>query len=196
MRIRSLCVSICISIINTRIPKPCVFLRFMLACTTDKTKLWLGPSAKQRWNPCSGPPPVYQDLSKRHDWPVKKATVHLPIRMKGSSRCTSVNSLGPLGAENNDLGTASQTLLTKVKLRLQRRLAYAYAHAKAILTNAEASYTRANAYAYFIPSLVLMLVLLSLVRTRLKCFGAIPIQSHIRLNFSTAFYETLTSKHI
>ena len=25
------------------------------------------PSVKQRRNPCSGPSPVYQDLSKRHD---------------------------------------------------------------------------------------------------------------------------------
>ena len=33
-----------------------------------------------------GPPPVYQDLSTRHDWPVKKAIVDLPIRMKGNSK--------------------------------------------------------------------------------------------------------------
>ena len=36
-------------------------------------------SVKQRPNPFSGPPPVYQDLSTRHDWPVKKAYVDLPI---------------------------------------------------------------------------------------------------------------------
>ena len=29
------------------------------------------PSAKQRRNSCSGPPPDYQDLSASHDWPVK-----------------------------------------------------------------------------------------------------------------------------
>ena len=28
----------------------------------------LVPSAKQRQNPCSGPPPVYPDLSTRYDW--------------------------------------------------------------------------------------------------------------------------------
>ena len=43
-----------------------------LACATDETKLWLSPSAKQRQNPCSGPHPVHQDLSTRHDWPVRK----------------------------------------------------------------------------------------------------------------------------
>ena len=30
------------------------------------------PSAKQRQSPCSGPPPVYQDLSTRHDWPANQ----------------------------------------------------------------------------------------------------------------------------
>ena len=31
----------------------------MVACTTDKTEIWLSPSAKQCWNPCSGSPPVH-----------------------------------------------------------------------------------------------------------------------------------------
>ena len=44
--------------------------RKQLACATEETKLWLSPSAKQRRNPCSGLPPVYQDLSTRYDWPV------------------------------------------------------------------------------------------------------------------------------
>ena len=39
---------------------------------TDEIKLWLTPSAKQRRNPCSGLPAVYQDLSTHYDWPVKK----------------------------------------------------------------------------------------------------------------------------
>ena len=38
----------------------------------DEIKLWLTPSAKQRWNPCSGLPAVYPDLNTHHDWPVKK----------------------------------------------------------------------------------------------------------------------------
>ena len=46
-----------------------------VGCATDETKLWLSPPAKQCRNPCSGYPPVYQDLSMRHDWPVKKAIV-------------------------------------------------------------------------------------------------------------------------
>ena len=43
-----------------------------------------------------------------HDWPVKKAIVDLPIRMKGSSKRTSGNTLSPLGAQNRDMGAASQ----------------------------------------------------------------------------------------
>ena len=65
-----------------------------------------------RQNHCSGPPPVYQDLSKRHDWPVKKAIVDLPIRLKGNSKRTFRNSLSLLEAQSKDLGSASQTLLT------------------------------------------------------------------------------------
>ena len=77
---------------------------------------WLSPSSKGRRNPCSGPSPVYQDLSTRYDWPVEKATVHLPIRLKGNSKRISGNSLSPLEAQNKDMGTASQTLPTAVKL--------------------------------------------------------------------------------
>ena len=51
-------------------------------------------SAKQRLNPCSGPSPLYQDLSARHDWPVEKVIVDSPIRMKGNSKHTSVESVG------------------------------------------------------------------------------------------------------
>jgi len=62
------------------------------ACATDGTKLsvWLSPSAKQRQTPCSGFPPVYQDLSTRYDWPVKTAIVDLPIRLKGDSNAVPV----------------------------------------------------------------------------------------------------------
>ena len=49
---------------------------------------------------------------------------------------------------------------------------------------------------YLLLCLQCMLVLVSLVGTGLKCFGAIPIRSHILLHFSTAFYETLTSKYM
>ena len=65
---------------------------------------------------------MYQDLITRHDWPVKKAIVDLQIKTKGNSRRDSGNWLSPLGAENNDISAASQTLLTQVKLHLRRRL--------------------------------------------------------------------------
>ena len=59
---------------------------------------------------------MYQDLSTRHDWLVKNAIVDLPIRLKGNSKRISGNSLSPLGAQNSDIGAASQTLVTEVKL--------------------------------------------------------------------------------
>ena len=76
-------------------------------------------SAKQRRNPCCGSPPVCQDLSMRHDWPVKNAIVDLPIRVKGNSKHSSGNSLSLLRAQNKDLGISLQTILTRVKLRLR-----------------------------------------------------------------------------
>ena len=56
--------------------------------TVSQTEInfWFSRSAKQCQNPCSGPPPVYQDLSTCHDWPVNKAIVNLPIRLKGNSK--------------------------------------------------------------------------------------------------------------
>ena len=57
---------------------------------------------------------MYWDLSTCHDWPVKKAFVDLPIRMKGNSKCTPSNSF--VGADNKDLGAASQTLLKLLRL--------------------------------------------------------------------------------
>ena len=53
---------------------------------------------------------------------VKKATIDLPIRLKGNSKRISSNSLTPLGAQNKDISTASQSLLTSVRLRLLLRL--------------------------------------------------------------------------
>ena len=65
---------------------------------------------------------MHQDLSTCYDWPVKKAIVNLQIRLKGNSERISGHSLSPLGAENKDIGAASQTSLTGVSLLLQRRL--------------------------------------------------------------------------
>ena len=73
---------------------------------------------KQHQNPCSGSPPVYQDLSMCYDWPVKKAIVDLPIKMKGNWKYISGNSLSLLVAQNKGISTASQTLLTEVTCKL------------------------------------------------------------------------------
>ena len=83
------------------------------------TKLWLSLSVNYSRNPCSGPPAVYQDLSMHNDCFVKKAIIIFAIKMKGNSKCTSGNWLSPLRAQNKDIGTALQRLLTKVKLLLR-----------------------------------------------------------------------------
>ena len=46
----------------------------------------------------------------------------MSISMKGNSKRTFGNSFTPLGVQNKDIGAASQTLLTEVKLRLRRKL--------------------------------------------------------------------------
>ena len=51
------------------------------------------------------------------DWPVNKAIVDWPIRLKGKSKCISSNSFKPLVAQNKDIGTALQMLLSGAKLR-------------------------------------------------------------------------------
>ena len=51
---------------------------------------------------------MYQDLSKRHDWPVKKAMVHLPISLKGNSESISGNSLSPFWVGGGGGGGAEQ----------------------------------------------------------------------------------------
>ena len=42
-------------------------------------------------------------MSKRHDWPFKKAIVRFPISLKGNSERISGNSLSPLGPGSHDL---------------------------------------------------------------------------------------------
>ena len=54
---------------------------------------------KQHWNPCSGSPAEFQDLSKRYDWPVKKAIVNFPMKIKQNLKCTFGNLLSPLGTQ-------------------------------------------------------------------------------------------------
>ena len=60
----------------------------------------LSPSAKKPQNPCSRPPPVFQDLSTHHDWRVNKAIVNLPVRLKGNLKFILDKSLSLLGAKN------------------------------------------------------------------------------------------------
>ena len=66
---------------------------------------------------------VYQDLRQtHHDWPVIKAIADFPSRLKGYSTLISSNLLSPLGPQNKDIGSASQTLLTRIRLCLWRGL--------------------------------------------------------------------------
>ena len=90
---------------------------------TDGTKL-LVRSVCEKKILFLGPPPVYQDLSACHDWPVKDALVYLPIRLKGNLKRTSGNSSSLLGAQNRDISAASQVILTRVRLHLQCRLGW------------------------------------------------------------------------
>ena len=94
-----------------------------MTCVTHGTKL-LVRSVCEKKNPFSGPPLVYQDLSMHHDWPVKKAIVDLPLRLKGNLKRTSGNLLSLLGAQNKDISAASRMLLTGVRLHLQCRLGW------------------------------------------------------------------------
>ena len=84
------------------------------------TYFWLSPSGKQRQILALGPKRVQCTLSTRHKWPVKNAVVNLPIRLKGNS----ANSLSPFEAQNKDMGFVAQTLLTRIRLRLQRKHAF------------------------------------------------------------------------
>ena len=58
----------------------------------------------------------------RQVWPVKKAIVNLPIRLKENSKRISGNSLSPLGAHNQVISAVSQTFKTGLRLRLRHRL--------------------------------------------------------------------------
>ena len=62
---------------------------------------------------------MYQDLSMRYDWPVKKAIVDFRIRLKRNSKHISSNSLTPPRAQNKDIGVDSKTYVTGIKLQLQ-----------------------------------------------------------------------------
>jgi len=57
-------------------------------------------------------------LSTSHDWLVKNAIVDLPNKMKGISKTLFQQFIESLGSQSKDIGAASQTLLTEVKLGL------------------------------------------------------------------------------
>ena len=82
-----------------------------------ETKLWLSPFAKQCQNPCSRYPPVYQDLSTFHDWPVKKDLINLPIREKENQNALLI--IDSFRAQNKDLSVSLQTSLAKAEVHLQ-----------------------------------------------------------------------------
>ena len=86
-------------------------------CTTYETKLWLSPFTKQCQNPCSRYPPVYQDMSTFHDWPVKKDLIDLPIRVKENQNAFPI--IDPFRYLNKDLSISLQTSLAKVEVHLQ-----------------------------------------------------------------------------
>ena len=82
-----------------------------LACTTDGSKLLIKSVCETAPKSCFwAPTRVFQDLSTCHDWPVNRAIINFPIRLKGNLKRISSNSLSPL-AQNKDMGAASQTLL-------------------------------------------------------------------------------------
>ena len=61
-------------------------------------------------------------ISTTIDWHVKNSIVNLAIRLKGNSKRISGNLSSPLRAPKKDLVASLLSLLTGVKLRLQRRL--------------------------------------------------------------------------
>ena len=94
----------------------------LLAWVTDQTKL-LVIHCEPMQILVLGLRFVYQDLSTCHGWPVNKAIVNLPIRLKGNSKRISSNLLSILETQNKDMGTALQTLCFKpVKFCLRYRL--------------------------------------------------------------------------
>ena len=88
-------------------------LQFKQPAPQTKLNSGLSLSEKQRRNPSrSGPPPVYQEFSTCHYWPVKNAIVDLPLKIKGNQKPSSGNFLCPQGTQNKDIGDALQTFLT------------------------------------------------------------------------------------
>ena len=75
---------------SLHIRTPSILTTINLAPQTE-INFYLSRSAKQCWNPYSGPLPVYQDLSMRHDWPLKRVIINLPIRSKRNSTLPAIH---------------------------------------------------------------------------------------------------------
>ena len=63
-----------------------VTVAVVVACATDETKPLVKSVCESARKSLFWAPPVYHDLSTRHDWSVKKAIVDLPIRTKENSK--------------------------------------------------------------------------------------------------------------
>ena len=83
----------------------------ILACVTDATNPLVKSVSEPALKSLFWAPSLYQDLTMCHHWPVKKAIVDLPIRLKGNSNLRYGNSLSLMGPQNKDLGTSLQILL-------------------------------------------------------------------------------------
>ena len=99
------------------------FIRY-LPQTQTKLKPWLISFAKRHQNPCPFWAPVCVPGFKYAPWLAGyKCHCQFASQVEGKfKKRISGNLLNPLGAQNKDIGTASQTLLTEVKLHLQGRL--------------------------------------------------------------------------
>ena len=91
-------------------------LEFIKPMPQTDLNFWLSLFVKQHQKPCSGSPPVYQDLSMCHNWSLRIAIVDLPIRLQTNLKHISGNLLRQLGARNKDVVAALQTVLTRVRL--------------------------------------------------------------------------------
>ena len=90
-------------------------------------------SAKQRQNSCSGPPPVYQDLSTCHNWHVENPLVICQSQWKQIQNALLVICLVHWWPRTSIIGSALQMLLTEVKLH--RSATKATCYTACILTN-------------------------------------------------------------
>ena len=85
-------------------------MTFFAPCATDGSKLLIKSIYGTAPKSLFWAPPVYQDLSMYHDWPVKNAIVDLPVGLKGNTKSISGNLLRLLGAPNKDTRTDLQTV--------------------------------------------------------------------------------------